>query len=249
MQLQIKISPLKIAQFLTLGVVFFTCTSIGVQIGKFVFDYREDWTRMVNVDREMNLPTFYSAFMLAFCAWLLGAIASGKQTELEQQKILDDPDDQSPVKYRYFQQWKGLSIIFWLLALDEVFMIHEILIIPDVAEALKLPAFLHSMWVIPGTIVVVIFGIKYWKFWLHLPQKTRYHFILAASLYIGGALLMEMVGSYITVLENQQNPIYAGMAIIEEIMEMMGVIVFMYGLFVYIRDWQKTIDVEIQILQ
>jgi hypothetical protein len=57
-----------------------------------------------------------------------------------------------------------------------------------------------------------------------------------------------MVGSYITVLENQQNPIYAGMAIIEEIMEMMGVIVFMYGLLVYIREWQQKINIEIKII-
>jgi hypothetical protein len=71
---------------------------------------------------------------------------------------------------------------------------------------------------------------------------------LAACLYIGGALLMEMLGSYITVLENQQNPIYAGMAIIEEIMEMMGIIVFMYGLLVYIREWHQKIDVEIKIM-
>lgn len=248
MQLYLTLSPLKLAQRLTMGVAFFTLTSIAVQIGKFVFNYREDWTVMFNVDREMNLPTFYSAFMLAFCAWLLGAIASGKQVELEQQKTLNDPDDNTPVNYRYFQQWKWLSIIFWLLAFDEVATIHEILIIPDIAEALKLPAFLHSMWVIPGTIVVVIFLKKYWKFWLYLPLKTRYHFALAASLYIGGALFMEMLGSYITVIENQQNPIYAGMAIIEEIMEMMGVIVFMYGLLVYIREWQQKIDVEIKIM-
>jgi hypothetical protein len=247
-QLYLTLSPLKLAKGLTLGVVFFTLTSIGVQIGKFVFNYREDWTVMFNVDREMNLPTFYSAFMLGFCAWLLNAIASGKQAELEQQKTLTDTDDDTPVKYRYFQQWKWLSIIFGLLAFDEVFMIHEILIIPDIADALKLPPFLHSMWVIPGSIVVVIFLRQYWKFWLYLPQKTRYHFALAACLYIGGALLMEMLGSYITVLENQQNPIYAGMAIIEEIMEMMGIIVFMYGLLVYIREWHQKIYVEIKIM-
>ncbi len=248
MQLYLTLSPLKLAKGLTLGVVFFTLTSIGVQIGKFVFNYREDWTVMFNVDREMNLPTFYSALMLGFCAWLLSAIASGKQAEREKQKTLSDANDDAPVKYRYFQQWKWLSIIFGLLAFDEVFMIHEILIIPDIADGLRLPAFLHSMWVIPGTILVFIFLRKYWNFWLYLPQKTRYHFALAASLYISGALLLEMVGSYITVLENQQNPIYAGMAIIEEIMEMMGVIVFMYGLLVYIREWQQKINIEIKII-
>lgn len=203
---------------------------------------------MFNVDREMNLPTWFSAFMLAFCAWLLGAIASAKQAELEQQKNLTDPNDNSSVKYRYFQQWKWLSIIFWLFAIDEVATIHEILIIPDIAKGLNLPPFLRSMWVIPGIILVIVFLRKYWKFWLHLPQKTRDHFILAASLYIGGALFMEMVGSVVAFYYHQQSLIYSLVAIVEEIMEMMGVIVFMYGLLVYIREWQEKINLEIKIL-
>lgn len=35
---------------------------------------------------------------------------------------------------------------------------------------------------------------------------------------------------------------------LEEIMEMMGVIVFMYGLLVYIREWQQKINIEIKII-
>ncbi|MCF3609238.1 hypothetical protein L2E81_22680, partial [Planktothrix agardhii 1033] len=154
----------------------------------------------------------------------------------------------SSVKYRYFQQWKWLSIIFWLFAIDEVATIHEILIIPDIAKGLNLPPFLRSMWVIPGIILVIVFLRKYWKFWLHLPRKTRDHFILAASLYIGGALFMEMVGSVVAFYYHQQSLIYSLVAIVEEIMEMMGVIVFMYGLLVYIREWQEKINLEIKIL-
>ncbi|CAD5974305.1 MULTISPECIES: hypothetical protein [Planktothrix] len=248
MQLSLTLSPIKLAKRLTMGVGFFTFTSILIQIGRFGFNYRKDWTAMFNVDREMNLPTWFSAFMLAFCAWLLGAIASAKQAELEQQKNLTDPNDNSSVKYRYFQQWKWLSIIFWLFAIDEVATIHEILIIPDIAKGLNLPPFLRSMWVIPGIILVIVFLRKYWKFWLHLPQKTRDHFILAASLYIGGALFMEMVGSVVAFYYHQQSLIYSLVAIVEEIMEMMGVIVFMYGLLVYIREWQEKINLEIKIL-
>ena len=239
MQLSLTLSPIKLAKRLTMGVGFFTFTSILIQIGRFGFNYRKDWTAMFNVDREMNLPTWFSAFMLAFCAWLLGAIASAKQAELEQQKNLTDPNDNSSVKYRYFQQWKWLSIIFWLFAIDEVATIHK---------GLNLPPFLRSMWVIPGIILVIVFLRKYWKFWLHLPQKTRDHFILAASLYIGGALFMEMVGSVVAFYYHQQSLIYSLVAIVEEIMEMMGVIVFMYGLLVYIREWQEKINLEIKIL-
>ena len=44
---------------------------------------------------------------------------------------------------------------------------------------------------------------------------------------------MEMIGSYWTDLEGQQNLIYALMATLEEVMEMIGIIVFIYGLLSY----------------
>jgi predicted permease len=127
--------------------------------------------------------------------------------------------------------------------------IHELLIIPDLAEALNLPWFLHSLWVIPGTIFVLIFAQRYWKFTLHLPKRSRYHFTLAAMLYIGGALGMEMVGSYYAELEGQQHLTYALLTSLEEAMEMMGTVAFIYGLLFYIGQWAQELQVQIKIFE
>jgi hypothetical protein len=232
MQLKIAISPLSLTRRLTIGVLVLAAISTAIQIGKYVLNYRADWTGMFNLDREMNFPTWYTALMLAFCALLLRAIAVGKKTQHD----------------RYYRHWQILSIVFWLMAIDEVFTIHELLIIPDIAKALKLPWFLHSMWVIPGLIAVLIFAQQYWKFTLHLPGESRYHFVLAAIIYIGGALGMEMVGSYYAELEGQQHLTYALMATLEEVMEMMGTIVFIYGLLFYIGQWTQDLQVQIKIL-
>jgi ABC-type Fe3+-siderophore transport system permease subunit len=92
----LTISPKTIVKYLTMGVIILALISIPIQIGKYVFDYREAWTRTFNLDREMNLPTWYSALMLAFCALLLRVIALGKKTQRE----------------RYFRHWNFLSMLY-----------------------------------------------------------------------------------------------------------------------------------------
>ena len=231
MQLKISLFPRKIINYLTIAVVFFISVSVGIQICKYGYGYRADWMKLLNVDRELNFPTWYSALTIAFCSLLLRIIARGKKEQGD----------------RYAKDWQLLSLIFFWLAIDEVLSIHEILIIPEVSEALRLPWFLHSMWVIPGTIFVIWFIKRYSRFFRHLPYHSRLHFFGAASFYIGGALIAEMIGSYVAEAQGQQNLVYALIATAEEAMEMTGIIIFIYGLLYYLRQWNDKVDVEITI--
>lgn len=232
MQLQISICPKSIIKYLILGAAFFAIATTAIQISKYGFGYEEKWMNVFNLDREMNLPTWYSAWMLAFCAILLRIIASGKKIESD----------------RYYPDWRLLSLIFTLMAIDEVLTIHEVLIIPEVSEALKLPWFLHSMWVIPGMIFVFWFAQRFWRFSQHLPYKSKQHFFLAASLYVGGALILEMIGSHLAELRGQQHLSYALVVVIEEALEMSGIIVLIYGLLFYLRQWTQDLNLHISIL-
>lgn len=228
MKFKIIISPFNVAKYLTFGIIFLTICSIAIQIGKYVFDYRESWTRLFNLDREMNIPTWYSGLMLISCGLIIRGIFAVKKSQSD----------------RFWRHWQMLSIIFFILAIDEIASIHEILIIDDLADALNLPSFWHSVWVIPGTILVAIFIWKYWKFMLYLPKKLQRHFLIAISLYVGGALGMEMVGSYYDGIDGQQNLVYAMLATIEEVMEMMGCVVFIYGLLTYLGELRAAIQVN-----
>jgi hypothetical protein len=67
-------------------------------------------------------------------------------------------------------------------------------------------------------------------------------------LYIGGALGLEMLGSYYAELEGQQHLTYALLTILEEAMEMMGTVVFIYGLLFYIGRWSQELQVQIKVL-
>ncbi len=232
MQIKIAVSPRTVVRYLVMVVIFFFLVSTGIQICKYVFDYRDDWMKLFNLDRELNFPTWYSAFMIGFCAILLRIIAVGKKQQGD----------------RYTKDWQLLSVIFCCLAIDEVVSLHEILIIPELSEALNLPWFLHSMWVIPGIVFIAWFIRHYRKFVHHLPARSKQHFISAACIYIGGALIMEMIGSHFAESLGQQHLIYALIATVEEVLEMIGIIMFIYALLYYLSQWAHQLDLQVDIL-
>ena len=233
MQIKIAVSFRTVTRYLIAGVIFFAVVSTGIQICKYVLNYRDDWMDLFNLDRELNFPTWYSALMLGFCAILLKIIAVGKKQQGD----------------RYTKDWQLLSVIFCWLAIDEVVSIHEILIIPEVSEALNLPWFLHSMWVIPGFVFVVWFGKRYSKFVRHLPSNSRRHFIIAACTYIGGALIMEMLGSHFAESIGQQHIVYALIATVEELLEMIGIVLFIRALLYYVSRWAEQLNLQINVLE
>ena len=110
------------------------------QVGIYVFGADKNWLAVVNMDRELNLPTLFSTLLLLASALLLKRISRTPWR--------DDPAD-----------WILLSRIFIFLALDEALQIHEILIFPGLRHQIH-PA-LASTWVIPyGLISLMLI----WRF-------------------------------------------------------------------------------------
>jgi len=231
MNLTININPKKLTLQLIISVIVLAVLSVVVQVSKYVFKYRSDWTKLFILDQEMNIPTWYSAMLLVACAVLLKIIATGKKLE----------DD------KFYLQWKWLSLIFWFLAIDEILSIHEALIIPQLAKALHLPGFLRPVWVIPGSLVIGFFFYKYWPFTLSLPKQSRRHFILAGLLYVGGSLVMEMVGGQYAYFYGRNNLGYALITNVEEVMEMLGVIFFIWALLFYLGKWQNYLQIHLNL--
>lgn len=230
--MQVQLSLRRLVIILLAVLTLLAIASSAVQIGKYVYDYREDWTRMINMDREMNLPTWYEAALLSASGLILGIIAKRKQ-ELQDRFSLD---------------WRLLSRIFYLLAIDEVVSIHELFILPDLADDLNLPWFLHSTWVIPGIISVGWFIRRFWRFAQHLDRTTRWRFMGSLGLFIFGVIGMEMLGSTYAQWQHQQSLGYAMIATLEEAIEIFGMIGFIYSLLNYLRDLQGSVNIEIKLL-
>ncbi|AVH72485.1 hypothetical protein [Nostoc sp. 'Lobaria pulmonaria (5183) cyanobiont'] len=198
-------------------------------ISRFPFPASKWFYELFNLDGEFNIPAWYSSFSLLFCSGLLKAITAIK------------------TKDRHFAYWKTLYLIFFYLSLDEAFSFHEILIIPSVRESLHLNPVFFETWVIPGIVLMGVFAFKYLKFLLHLPHKTRYLFLIAAVVYVGGALGMEMVGGVLRIDFGQRTLISLIGIIGEEFLEMAGIVIFIYALLAYLSSLKESIQLKIYI--
>ncbi|MEH1834454.1 MAG: hypothetical protein V7L29_20850 [Nostoc sp.] len=233
-ELPIHLSAKTIAR--RLSVIVICLTLAGVLSGyfwlsKFPFPASKWFYDLFSLNGELNIPAWYSSFSLLFCSALLKAITAIK------------------TKDRYFVYWKTLYLIFFYLSLDEAFSFHEILIIPSLRESLHLNPIFYETWVIPGVILVGVFAFKYLKFLLHLPYNTRYLFLIAAVVYVGGALGMEMVGGLLRVDFGRRSLIALTGIIVEEFLEMVGIVIFIYALLAYLSSLRESIQLKIYISQ
>ena len=130
------------------------------------------------------------------------------------------------------------------LSVDETAAIHERAgtalerIIPMI-DAMG-GAFKYS-WVVLGGIAVVVVTIAYIRFFVNLPRSTQVLFFLAAASFVGGALGIEMLNSWIDSTYGNQTVAYVGMTVVEEMLEMVGVVIFIFALLKYIEKHVSTV--------
>lgn len=228
----ITLSPLKITRALGATALLLVLASITGQLTKYVqgHDFVHGLIRLFYVDNENNIPSFFSVSLLLLAALLLGLITALK-------KVTHAP---------YGFQWTLLSFTFLCMALDEAASIHELLTVPMRGLlGRQAGGIFFFAWVIPGIAFAAVFGLSYLKFLLHLPANTRGSFALAATLYLGGAIGMELLGGRYAELHGTENLTYSMAATVEESLEMAGVIVFIYTLLNYIADNFQEIRLRI----
>lgn len=80
---------------------------------------------------------------------------------------------------------------------------------------------------------MTVFGLAFLGFLSHLPRDTRRRFVLAGSLYVSGALVMELPLGYWTDIAGSHNLTYALIDWVEESLEIAGLSIFAYSLVRY----------------
>ena len=179
---QSLVSPKRVTLILALVLLFLFIAGI---VSNFVWDFQCHrgnlnaglFVRLFDLDREGNIPTFYSSSALLLCSALLAIIAFAKKKE-------DAP---------YRLHWKALAVIFLFLSLDEASQLHEKMHLPLLYVWSRLIA---NIWVIFYAVFVVIFVLAYLRFLADLPRKTRNLFLVAGAIFVGGALGMELISGY-----------------------------------------------------
>ena len=180
-----------------------------------------DFVQMFDLDMEANIPTLFSSLLFTIASFLF--FLNGKKEY---------------VKRKY---WWGLSIIFLFLSFDESAKIHEN--IGDLTEKfVDASGFLYYPWVISYTLLVLILGVVYFRFFWHMERKIFWRFVLAAVIFLSGAVGFELLGAREASLYGTDTPLYSLLYTIEESLEMFGVI-YLISLLLTLLD-QVTVKIE-----
>jgi hypothetical protein len=226
-QVTLVISPRKLALTLALIVLCLLLGHVITQSVKIHYGYKTLGSIIPEFDlnSENNIPTWYSSSALLLASALLAMIGLVK---LHWQET-------------YARHWVVLAAIFLFLSLDEAASIHEKgnnlarMIMPGIIESGYLSRYLYFAWVVFGVPFVLLFSLAYLRFLIHLPAKTRFLFVLAGIIYVGGALGVEMLGARDFSLYGEGRPLVHSMLILwEEGFEMFGIVVFIYALTSYL---------------
>jgi len=214
------VSPKRVAKILGGAITILSLAGLGTQWIRYTFghDYQRGLNWLFTLDLEGNLPAWYSSTALALAATLLSLIGARKK-------------DQGA---SYANHWFALCIIFFYLSIDEAISIHEKA--GSIFAPFQLTGVFYYNWVILGIGFVVVVGLSYLRFLMALPPVHRWRFICAGTVYVTGALAVEMIEARWASLHGPGNLIYATFVWIEETLEMVGVAVFIYALWVYIEE-------------
>jgi hypothetical protein len=165
-----------------------------------------DLVDLFSLSYERNIPTWLSGTMHATSAMLLAVIATRTQQ----------------TGGHFVRHWWGLSAVFTYISIDEFVSIHEAM-----NSWFDYDGVLYFGWVIPAAIIVTIFVLSYLKFLAHLPSITRFRFVRAGAIFVGGAMGVELALGYWTDLHGSSNLGYALIDWVEESMEMTGAALFL----------------------
>jgi hypothetical protein len=223
--LDIELQPQKVSRFLLVLVAGFTLAHIAGQYVEIHLGHTYGLF-LFNLEREQSIPRFYSAVMLLSCSGLLLIIAISK-------KGIYSPG---------FRYWLGLVFVFLCLAIIKITSIHEYLAVAF-QSVLNITRFQFYAW--SYGILLVIFPMVYLKFLLSLPRETKFLMIIAGFIFIAGAFGLDLIGKYFGNSINHHTIAYISLATLEEVLEMVGIIVFMYSLLSYISLEFKWIRVGI----
>jgi hypothetical protein len=222
-----SITPRGTARFLVRIVLSLTALSLlGQLAAHFTPDFflRDRFAITFNVDHECNIPTLYSTIAILGCAVLLRVIAREEREAGE----------------RWSRHWTFMSIIFLGLAADEFLCFHE-----EINSRLDPSGFTHftqSPWVAVGIVFVIAVALIFFRVIVQLPAPVRRLFILAALMYLSGAIVAETVGGHYAMVWGWDSLRYAFCVVAEEFLEMMGIVVFIYALLSYLtRDGRKVV--------
>lgn len=231
-KISIAVAPFRIAKILQVLALLLTALSfVGTCVQWYTLANHTDIHRYVrhvvtkiSVNTERSVPTFYAVGLLLLASSLCWGIGHASRLGLLSKRSEG-------------RQWILLSIVFIGLSLDEAISIHEEMNAMRSVVYLPSTNVLRWPWIIPGTVFAATVFVWYVPLLRALPRRTARLIFAAGVIYVAGAVGMEMVNSVLLSEAHNEFTVYktAISYHAEELLEMTGVILFIYGLLDYVE--------------
>lgn len=173
--------------------------------------------RLFDLDREQNIPSFFSGSLFLINALLFWC--AGK----------------TPAQRRRAQVWYILAALFVFLAYDELFSIHERLTEP-IRQTLHTTGVLYYAWVIAYALPLFALTAWFLPTWRRLDAMVRAWLMAAATIYVLGAVVIEMfAGAYAEAFGGSRTLGGGLLVACEESFEMAGLIILVHTLLSLVK--------------
>ena len=186
----------------------------------------KQFVRIFNLG-EGTVQTWFSSSLFLFCSFLLLVIAYVKKR----------------INGRFILHWAFLSLLFLGFSIDEFCEIHERFNLFHIK--LGSGSFKYT-WVLFAIPFLLIIYAGYMKFIKHLPSDIRRLVLLAAGLFLGGTLGIEVIGGVYKALQSEVSIFNIILGTTEETLEMAGSVVFLYALASYINFHMKELKIYVE---
>lgn len=187
-----------------------------------------DW---LNVNSEGSIPTWYASITLMSCAVLLAIIAiwarrAGRPFGLH---------------------WATLSIAFALLSLEEIIGVHSqaFKVLRTAASGISGAGYAL---ILGGLLVagLIVLAWLYGRFFLHLPSRWRTLVLVGMAIYLTGVFGTDAIGDSLRTVFGEDDIVLLLVLTLEEVLEMSGVLIFIYCLLDYIRRFVGDISIGVR---
>jgi len=226
----IILRPVKVfVYFLCVAVMLLLLNLTGLWLAKISGDsgfFTNALVFFFDASAEGNIPTLFTVLMLFLASMFLLLI------------YYLPGEGSFPSNKKY---WLSLSFIFLFLTIDEAARVHEQFNkIGDLLPTDESGYFAYP-WILPYSIVVFSTGFFFLRFLFRLPSRTRKLFLVSGFIYVSSALGFELFEGRVSKIYEISHLYDKLLCAIEEFLEMMGVIIFIYALLDYFCSSQRTV--------
>lgn len=218
-------SPKSIAAIFLLVSIAIVYTSVLSESPSNV-DPREPGNPFLDLMQSIRISSIYGAILLMASAVFLVRISLSKRKSM-------DP---------YALHWMFLAFIFAGMSLTKATYIHGFALefLRSIDLRVGLPVTIPAI----ATVLVGLLALPYWKFLKSLDPQLRKGLFVGGFVFFCGVILMEAASEFFWYSKGRDSSFYIATSAIEDFLEMLGCIIFIYAFSAYWRDERDRVSLE-----